>query len=420
MKMRFTFALFVSVLPFSAAFCQISLDKCQKEARQNYPQVKQFDLISKSSEYNLSNAGKTWLPQLSLSARATYQSETTTVNVPKIGLDIALPKDQYQAVLEVDQVIWDGGVTSSQKSIIKAGADIDKEKLEVELYNLRDRVNQLFFGILLIKEQIAQNETLQNELQTNYDKILTYIANGVANQSDADAVKVECLNNGQRKLELESSLKSYLQMLSAMTGENIQESTSFEKPLPDYSYNASDDINRPEVKFYDSQMDLFEKQENMIHAGNMPKFGAFLQGGYGNPGLNMFKTGFSPYFIGGLRLSWNFGSLYTQSNNLRSLKNSREMVSVQKETFLFNNRLNVSRQSNEIEKLRNQLKSDDEIISLRESIKKAGSVKVEHGTMSVSDFLRDIYSESLARSQKSLHEIQLLINIYNLKYSVNN
>jgi len=322
--------------------------------------------------------------------------------------------------LEANQTVWDGGMTTSQKKIVKASAEVEKEKLEVELYTLKDRVNQLFFGILLIEEQLMQNKTLQEELQTNYDRVVAYMANGVANQSDADAVKVECLNNKQRHLELEATGKSFREMLSALIGEKTDDNIHLEKPMPYYSVTSTSEVNRPELKLFDGQIDLLSKQENMVQAGNLPKLGLFLQGGYGNPGLNMFKTGFSPYYIGGLRLVWNISSLYTQKNNLNSLRNNKEIVAIQKETFLFNNNLNISRQNNEIEKIREQIKSDDEIINLRRNIKSASSVKVENGTMTVSDLLRDINAESLARNEKCLHEIQLLMGIYNLKYSTNN
>jgi len=420
MKIRSVIILLIGFLPLSPIFAQLTIDACQEKARQNYPQIKQFDLIQKSAEYSLSNAVKSWLPQLSMSARATYQSETTTINIPSMGLNVTLPKDQYQAVIEASQTIWDGGIISSQKKIIQASTKVEKEKLEVELYALKDRVNQLFFGILLIEEQLIQNETLQKELETNLDRVLAYMANGVANQSDVDAVRVECLNNKQRRLEQQSSCKSYREMLEAMIGVKIDKNTMLERPLPDYSIAGITEVNRPELKLFDGQLDLLAKQENMINSGNLPKFGVFLQGGYGNPGLNMFKNGFSGFYIGGLRLSWNFSGFYTQKNNLNTLKNNMAMVAVQRETFLFNNNLNISRQNNDIERIREQIKSDNEIINLRSNIKNASSAKVENGTMTVSDLLRDIDAESIARNQKCLHEIQLLMSIGNLKFSTNN
>lgn len=419
MKIR-SLILLIFLIPFYSVFAQLTLEVCQERARQNYPLIKQFELIQKSADYSLSNAGKSWLPQLSMSAKATYQSEATSIKLPAMGLNVALPRDQYQAVLEAGQTIWDGGVVVSQKKIIKASANVEKEKLEVELYTLKDRINQMFFGLLLINEQLNQNETLQNELETNLNRVIAYMSNGVANQSDVDAVKVECLNNKQRRMEMLASAGSFKQMLGAMTGLQISGNEKLEKPVLEKTDFGNNIINRPELKLFDSQLDLFTSQEKLLHSGNLPKAGVFLQGGVGNPSLNMFKSGFSPFYIGGLRLSWSLSGLYTQKNNLNALKNNKNTVSRQRETFLFNNNLNILRQNSEIEKLSEQLKSDDEIINLRGNIKKASSVKVENGTLTITDLLRDINSESMAKNQKSIHEIQLLMSISNLRYSKNN
>lgn len=414
--------LFLMVIPVSGAFGQLTIDQCQEKARQNYPQIKQFELIEKSLDYNLSNAGKAYFPQVGISAKATYQSDAISLDIPMNGqmMSIHQSKDQYQAVLEINQVVWDGGVTATQKHIHKASANIENQKLEVELYAIRDRVNQIYFGLLLIREQLQQNAILQDELQTNYEKVKSYIQNGVANQSDLDAVKLEQLNNTQRRTELQAAQKSYREMLSAMIGEDVVEKTTLEKPLIATANINSRNENRPEIKLFDSQLNLLDNQSQMIQTNTMPKVGLFLQGGYGKPGLNMLKSDFSPFYIGGIRLSWNISGFYTQKNSLNNLKISREMVSNQKETFLFNNSLKINQQNNELDKIRELIKSDDEIIGLHTSIKNATSAKVVNGVKTVTDLLREINAESLAKQQKALHEVQLMLGVYNLKYSTNN
>jgi len=414
--------LFLMVIPVSGAFGQLTIDQCQEKARQNYPQIKQFELIEKSLNYNLSNASKAYFPQAGISAKATYQSDAISLDIPMNGqmMSIHQSKDQYQAVLEVNQIVWDGGVTATQKHIHKANANIENQKLEVELYAIRDRVNQIYFGLLLINEQLQQNAILQDELQTNYEKVKSYIQNGVANQSDLDAVKLEQLNNTQRRTELQAAQKSYREMLSAMIGEEVVEKTTLEKPLVATANINSRNVNRPEIKLFDSQLSLLDNQSQMIQTGTMPKVGLFVQGGYGKPGLNMLKSDFSPFYIGGIRLSWNISGFYTQKNSLNNLKINREMVSTQKETFLFNNSLKINQQNNELDKIRELIKSDDEIIGLHTSIKNATSVKMVNGVKTVTDLLREINAESLAKQQKALHEVQLMLGIYNLKYSTNN
>ncbi len=400
---------------------QLSIDDCYKKAQANYPQVKQYGLIEQSKEFNLSNANKGYLPQVSFSAKATYQSAVTKlpITLPNVQIE-GLNKDQYQSVVEVNQSVWDGGVIRNQKKITEASSAVDKQKLDVDMYAINDRVNQLFFGILLLDEQIKQNLLLQDELKRNYNQISVYITNGIANQADLDAVKVNQLSTAQRKVELDATRKAYREMLSALIGEEIKEGTSLVKPSFAEESSLSSTINRPELRLFEAQSNLFETQKNLVDAKNLPKLGVFVQGGYGNPGLNMLKNEFTPYYIAGARLSWNFGSLYTKKNDKKLLDNSLQNVAVQKETFLFNTNLKMTQQSNEIDKIKQLMRDDDEIIRLRTNIKKASEVKVEHGTLSVTDLLRDINSEDQAKQSKVLHEIQLLISIYNYKNSTNN
>ncbi|MDP4239866.1 MAG: TolC family protein [Bacteroidota bacterium] len=408
----------------------LTIETCQEKAKANYPLVKQYGLIEQTAQYNISNANKGYLPQLSLSAKATYQSEVTQIpavlgqtlsEIAKKTITFpSLSKDQYQAVAEANQLIWDGGVIAAQKKITHAGTEVEKQKLDVDLFALNERINQLFFGILLMNEQIRQNEILINELEVDMSRIAAYKQNGVANQADLDALKVERLNAGQHDTELKSTRKSYLIMLSAYTRLTIDENTELIKPEINLASLNDTTNHRPELKLFDAQNKMYESQKLLLNAGNLPKIGAFLQGGYGKPGLNMFTDGFSPFYIGGIRLSWNFSGLYSQKNNLNKLEVSKKMDDIQKETFLFNNSLLTKQQRTEIEKLQSTLMNDDEIIRLRGNIKKSTSAKVDNGTLTVTDLIRETNTENQAIQLKSLHEIQLILSVYQLKNSVNN
>jgi len=402
----------------------ITIETCQVNAKANYPLVKQYGLIEQTAQYNLKNSNLGYVPQLTLTAKGTYQSDVTQIPAvlgKKLGVTLpSLSKDQYQAVLEASQVIWDGGVISSQKKLNNAGTEIDKQKLEVDLFALKDRVNQLFFGILLINEQLKQNDILKNDLSTNFDRLKAYKQNGIANQSDLDAVNVEQLNANQREDDLKSNRKTYFILLSALTNTIIGDQTELIKPMADLSILKDTTNHRPELNLFDAQYKMYDSQKSLLSAGNLPKIGAFIQGGYGQPGLNMFSVGFSPFYIGGIRLSWNISGLYTQKNSLTKLDISKKTVDIQKETFLFNNKLITRQQQTEIEKLQSTLTNDDEIIRLRQNIKKATTAKLENGTANESDLIRDINAENQARQLKSVHDIQLLLTVYQLKNNINN
>ena len=406
---------------------KITLAQCYEWARANYPQIRQYGLIGQTEQYNLSNAVKGWLPQVTVNAKATYQSDVTKLpfDADKLsavmpGLEIpALSKDQYQVVAELNQNIWDGGTIHSTRQLTKAQAAADREQLESDLYTLNDRVNQLYFGCLLQEELIRQNALLQKELQINIDRITAMMDNGVANQSDRESMEVELLNARQKEIELKASRVAFGRMLSALIGKPYDKDRILVVPsIP--GDPLSGDINRPELRALDAKSYLLEVQNKQITSGLMPRLGAFVQGGYGRPGLNMLEDDFNPFYIAGVRLSWNMGKLYTLKNDRRKVTTARQQVEVQRETFLFNTSLELMQQNTEIQKISDLMKADDEIIRLRTSIKNAAEVKLANGVISVTDLIREINAEDLAKQAAAAHRIQHLNAVYNYMYTTNN
>ena len=414
--------LFIVMLFFivSGARAQsISLNDCQKMARDNYPAISRFSIIEQSKNYTLSNANKAYLPQLSLEAKATYQSDVITIPIDMPGLEIPVPdKDQYQVVAQANQIIWDGGKIAAKKEIIKAGAKAEEKQLESEIYTLKERVNSLYFGILLIQEQLKQQTVLEKELQRNYNKVESYIENGVANQADLSAVKIEMLRTGQQRIHMESSYSAYLQMLSILIGEKLAENVDFAKP-PVLNNNSLVTINRPELDLFLAQQATIDAQTKDIKSSIMPVIGAFAQGGYGKPGLNMLLNEFDTFFLGGIKLSWNISNLYTWKNNVKMNELKKLNIDSQRGTFIHNLNLQISQQQNEVQKYTKTMKDDQEIIVLQQEIKDAAESKVENGTMTVSDMLKELTALEMAKQAKLLHEIQYMQSVYALKNTTN-
>ena len=411
--------LLILISSYLSVHAQLTLDDCQKKARENYPVIKRYGLIEQSKQYNLSNAEKGYLPQLQVNAKATYQSEVVSLPLQIPGVTVpTLPKDQYQAVVDLSQVVWDGGMIRSQKQVIQANSEIESRQLEVEMYTLEDRVNQMYFGILLFDARLEQNRIFREELERNYQTVADYIKNGIATSTDLDAVRVEQLNAEQSLTQLQSTRTAYLEMLSIMIGESIDSGTVFMKPGEFSAFST--EINRPELLLFDAQNDLFDSQKAVIKSSYMPKFGLFLQGGFGRPGLNMLSNTWDPFYIGGVRLNWNLSSLYTKNNDLRKIEINKNTVETQRDLFMYNIRLAENRQNADITRIRDLMKQDGEIIALRENIRRAAEAKVANGTGTVTDLLREMTQEDLARQTRATHEIDLLIAIYNLKNTRNN
>lgn len=388
----------------------LSLNDCYALARQNYPLVKQQELIHKSKEYSIENISKGYLPQFIINGQATYQSDVTEIPVKLPNTTIpSISKDQYKIYAEVNQAVFDGGIKKLQKQSVDAGAAVDQQKLEVELYKLKDRINQLFFGILLVNEQLAQTNILKKDIQLGISKINAAIANGSALKSSADALQAELLKTDQRSIELRSAGQAYRDMLGLFINKSLDENNVLEKPekIP-----ASQTINRPELILYDTEKKLFDIENNLVKAKNLPKVGFFLQGGYGRPALNMLKNDFAAYYIGGAKITWSLSGLYTSKKEKALLNIKSKTVDLQKEVFLFNTNLIVKKQNAEISKLEELIRSDNGIIQLRTRIKNTALAQLEYGVINSSDYLREVNAEDQAKQTQLLHEMQLLMAQY--------
>ena len=414
----FTFILF----SFSTVAQPLALSVCYEKTEKNYPLIQQLELIDLSEKYNLQNASRAWIPQLQLFGKATLQSDApnfemdlTHLGLP-VNFGIDVPKNQYQAYLQLNQFIWDGGQIRSAKKTIKAATEVQRKQNEVDIYAVRVRVNDLFFGIILYDSQIEQLNVNLQELQRNFEKVTNLATLGFANESDMDAVKVEQITAEQQIIQLSTMREAFVAMLGAFMGEELSPNITLQKPE---IVLVQDISNRLELQLFDAFVEAQKIQNMQILAKNMPKIGFFVQGGFARPGLNMFDTDGKLYAIGGVQLNWSFGNLYTIKNEKRIIENNISNIEINRKVFLLNQTIQIKQQNAIAEQYRKLLTSDDEIIRMRETIYKASEAKTANGMMSVSDLMRDFNMENAAKAQKIVHEVQYikalyeLINLYN-------
>lgn len=401
-------AIFSFLVISSSAQETLSLQKAFDMARQNYPLINQKDLIRKTESISVENLQKGFLPQFSLSGQATYQSDVTKVSIPVPGFSIEPPsKDQYKIMADISQLIYDGGITKEQKELQKLSASVEEQKVEVELYKLKERINQLFLSILYLDEQKRQVDLVKDDIQTGIKRVEAQVANGVAFRSNLNMLKAELLKVQQRLIEVKSSRKGLAEALSLFISKEINESTVFEKPFSE-TIIAKPDVTRPELKLFADQDKLLRQQEKLITAKNLPKASLFAQGGYGRPALNLLKNEFDFYYIGGVRFNWQLGGLYTKKKEKEQVAINRKGVDIQKETFLLNTNSQLKQQLAEVEKFQLLVSSDNEIINLRKSVTDAAKAQLENGVITANDFLKEINAEDQARQLLITHQIQLL------------
>ena len=415
------------MLPMSAL--GQTLDECQQAAEKNYPLIQQYGLIEKTTRLTIVNIQKGWLPQVSAQAQATYQSDVTAwpnemkTMMSGMGIDMqGLTKDQYRVGIDVQQTIYDGGVIGSQKRIAREQGKVQTAQNEVNIYHIRKRVNEMYFGLLLIDEQIKLNNDLQTMLAGNENKLESMTKRGTAAESDLQSVKAERLNAVQKATELASQKQMLQRMLSTFCGMEV---TEVRKPqVKADGGGVMAENRRPELKALDAQLSVLNAQEKALNAALMPKVGVFAQGFYGYPGMNMFEDmmrhKWSWNGIIGARITWNIGALYTRKNDKAKLQLQRNMTENSREVFLFNNYLDQIQQNEDIARYQKLMAQDGEIISLRQAVRKAAESKLVHGIIDVNDLVREINQENAACVQQSVHEIEMLKEIYDNKYTTNN
>lgn len=400
---------FMLSLSTGQLFAQLSLDSCQAKAYRNYPLIQQFGLIEQTKELTLSNANKSWLPQLDITLIGGIVEGMPSFAPP--GTESSSSSTQLISIGQLNQLIWDGGMIKASKGIISANSAIERAEIQLNLYQLEERVNNLYFGVLLIEEQLTQLDLLKKTLERNKKRIQSAIDNGTAFKSDTDELKVELINIDQQQVELKYNKMAYLEVLSAMIGEKIEVEAVLKRPEFTGAIEEMSN-NRPELNKFKNQRDLIEAQAKLNKASLIPKFGLMGFGVFLNPGIDFGNSTLDNIFVAGLSLNWQLGPLYKNGNNKKLTQISLQRIQNQEDTFLFNTNLNLSQTEQELEKYRKLLAQDRELLALKSSIREAYGTKYDNGVATMSEMLDRINDENVTRQNMILHEIQYLMKTY--------
>ena len=402
-----------------------TLEECQLAAEKNYPMIKQYDLISQTTQLTVRNIQKGWLPQIAIAAQATYQSDVTSwpesmkATFQQLGVNMkGLSKDQYKIGIDLQQTIYDGGTISSLRSIARQEEKVQKAQVETNLYQVRKRVNEMYFSLLLLNEQIKLNDDVKALLLSSEKKLASMLKGGTIATSDFENIRAERLSVEQQNESLKSQQQMLQHLLSTFCGIKV---SNVQKPAP---FETTISMNkRPEMQLFDNQLKLSSIKEKALNTQIRPKLGIFAQGFYGYPGLNMFEDMMNRKWslngMVGVKLSWNIGALYSLKNDKAKLRLQREMTENAREIFLFNNQLEEIQQNENIKRYHTMKQTDDEIIMLRTNIRKAAESKLSHGIIDINNLLREINNENAAKIQQTIHDIEMLKEMYNLKYTNN-
>lgn len=416
-----------TVISTVCCHAEITMSQCVDKALANYPLIKKYDLIASTCNIELSDINKSWLPRISTYAQGTVQNvvpsfpKTLSSVLDQMGQPMeGLSKFQYKVGLDVAQTIWDGGVSKAQREMKRASAQTQKDALDVELYAVRQRVENLYFAILLTQEQIEQNNNTATLIRSNLEKLRSMLANGTAMQSDVNMVEAQLLGLEQNIIEARSALKGYRRVLELFIGEKL----NGEKLVrPDVELPSETESNRPELRLFESRLAATKVAQRLSDTSLMPKIGLFAQAYYGYPGFDYFKSmlnrDLSFNILAGIKVNWNIDSFYTRKNVARKTTVDRKKFLAEKDTFLFNSDMQTASQKETIDGLREVMANDARIISLRTSVREAAESQLRNGIIDTTTLLTKITDENQAKLTAQFHDIQLLQEITNLKYTLN-
>lgn len=427
MKKLFT-SFFALLFCAMVAPAQLTLDSCLAMAERNYPLIHKYGLVERSQALDLSDINKGWLPRFELYGQATVQNVVPTFPaaledmLAQMGRDIrGLGKEQYKIGLDLNQTVWDGGASKNRRRIVKADSEQNRAALDVELYAIRERVENLFFGILLLDSQIESAEENLDLLGANLRRIKAMVSGGTAMQADADMVEAQVLGTRQQISEAKAARKGYADALGIFIGESIGERTlvmpKAVRPI------SSDDSARPELRLFDARIKANDARRRSVDVATMPKIGLFAQAYYGYPGFNYFESmmnrDLSFNVLAGVKISWSIDAFYTRSNSRRKLDLADESVAADRETFLFNNGLAAATQTKVIDGLEDVMTDDSRIVELRAKVRRAAESQLDNGIIDATALLTKITDEKVARLNAAYHRIQYVQAVYKLKYTLN-
>lgn len=412
----YVFLFFYSILTFTSYASigdTLTLESAIIKAKKNYPLTRQKGLLDKIASLTFKNISTALYPQLNLVAQASYQSAVTQIPFSLPGFTIVpLSKDQYKVILDLNQMVYDGGQTKAQKNMIIQQNIVDQQKLEVEYEKLEQKLIDLWFSILLLQEQEHILAVIQNDIDNLITRLQSQVENGTSLKSSLYNIQSEKLHNEQRLTDLYFNKKALIDVLSLFMIEKINYNVHFLEPEVSKRGSVISKY-REERILYSYQRELVERQIRVLNSKINPRLNLFMQGGYGKPGINLLKNEFDFYYIGGIRLNWNFGNFYTYRKDKQISMNQIDMLNVQEDMFLLQSEVELKRQDADIERIQILMNTDEKIIELKSKVMFASKAQLENGVITSGDYIRDQNAEEQARLSKLLHRLQLKQTILN-------
>lgn len=396
---------------------KLTLQYCLEQAELNYPLIDQKELIDQYELLKTKSLNKNYLPKIDLNGRATYQSDVTQLELelpPNLPFQLDFPevdKSSYKATIDVTQIIYDGGTTKNLKLVEEASAKLNHKNLETELYKIKNNINQLFFGIVLLEKQKNILEIAQKNLEQNVKKLESGFRHGVILESEVNIIKAEIIKIKQSLVELKATNSANKKMLEEFINQQIPDDIVFE--LPELTLQTTTEITRPEMQSFELSKNNIEASKNLMKTKTKPLVSAFAQAGYGKPGLNMLSNEADEFYFVGLNFTWRLWD-WNQNKSERALLDiNSSIIETQKATFEKNIKIANSKALGDIQKWDEMISMDNDIIKLRSQVRVTKESQLENGIITSTEYIRELNNETQAKLDMEVHRIQLSLSIVN-------
>lgn len=392
----------------------LNLQSLINKAKNASPQAGKSVLYHEISQKSIENLHSQWYPTLDINARASWQSDVTSMDIQIPNIDIPTPsQDQYKVTFDATQMIYEGGIIKGQKDLQSIDLQLKEASIETALYQLEFTVTSYYFSILLIQKSINILDSSIATIDERIASLKSALVNGVITESTLLKLKAERINLVQNKSKLTQAKTSAIHQLSILCGVVIPKDHVFKAPVVWLLNEMASDYamfsTRPENKQFDLSASYANQSAEVIKDSRKPKVAAFTQTGYGNPGLNFLEDEFSPWFIAGVNVSWNLWDWNVTDRKAQQAQLQVLLIENDRQAFNQQNILMLIKERENIQTYQSLLQTDSVLIEMRKEIAEEAASQLENGVITASDYLTELLQYQKADMQMASHEINLML-----------
>lgn len=384
----------------------LELKDCYELIEKNHPLGLQENEILEIQLLQEKVLNTNYFPKVTINGQFTYQSDVIDLDVGIPGISLpSQSKDQYKTSIDINQLIYDGGAVKASKNIQHIKSAVDKQNVEIELFNLKKQLCELYFQAIILGKNLQSLEASKKTLNDKYNQVELLVNEGVLLQSNQLVLESELIKLSQTMNEIKYAKNAVLEAIAILTGIS---SKSFQLKIPEMPKKDSIPNSRPEKELFSLHQNQLELASKLKNTEKIPKLFGFGQLGYGKPGINMLNDEFDTYYLVGIKLSWNLGDWNKIQQEQKIFEHQSTLVQIEENAFEQSIKLELSKVKSTMNRLEETLEKDKQLIAVQNSIIKSYESQLNNGTITTSEYTEHINQLTLAQIKLNTHEINLI------------